>query len=97
MPLPFVPHSKITFGGYIFDIGARDIQELTFFLESSPPIEVLKKYISERYGDVKISKLDAPTITPTTQTHFVKAKEVEWVKRPTPKPFVFPTLPSLDK
>lgn len=89
-------NSKITFAGYTWEIGTRDIQELTFFLESSPQIEDLKDFIKEHYGDCKMTKLDQPTITPTAQTKYLKAPQVEWVFKPKPKPWKFPELPPLD-
>lgn len=90
-------NSRITFGGYTWEIGTRDIQELTFFLESSPEIPALKEFIQERYGDCKMTKLEQPTITPTSETKNVKAQQVEWVYKPKPKPFKFPDLPPLDQ
>ena len=88
--------TKVTFAGHIFEIGERNIQELTFYLESSPSFEAVKKFIEEKFGDCKITKAK-PTefIQSTSESLIKKPRETEFVERDPPKDFIFPKLPEL--
>jgi hypothetical protein len=40
-------NSIVTYNGYKFELGERDIHRIILYLEASPPIESVKKFIFE--------------------------------------------------